>query len=144
MLSLFLLPAEKQTSYFLLSCPAGTEFNFLYNFKHPSIPECTQPGRCGFIVRASKREDINTIFELSTNNKDYTDTELHLHDIVSASGMFLYNIYSGNTGPDNKIQVGGGWGWQWWKDWLPDVTDWKWEQDCVVYNISDYLVAKRD
>ena len=126
------------------SFPADTVFNDLYTFKHPSILECTQPSRCGFIVRFSKLEDNNMIVELSTNNKDYTSTVLHLHDVISASNMFLYNIHSGYTAPDNKIQVGGGWGRPWWRDWLPDVTDWKWEQRCVVYNISDYLVAKQD
>ena len=122
--------------------PVGTVYNELYTFKHPTILECTQPGRCGFIVRRSKLDDKSWISELSTNTEDYTGTGLHLHDIISASDMFPYVINSGNTAPDNKVKVGGRL--RWWDDWLPDVTDWKWEQICGPYNISDYLVTKQD
>ena len=125
------------------TAPAGTVFNDLYTFKHPSILGCTQPGRCGFIVRFSKLDDNNVIVELSTDTREYTGTGLHLHDIISASDMYTYELYSGNAAPDNKIQVGGGWGMWWWKDWFPDGTDWRLEQGCVVYNISDYLVTKQ-
>ena len=121
--------------------PAGTVINELITFKHPSTLECTQPGRCGFIVQVSKPDKNNVIYELSTNSEDYTNTGLHLHDIISASDMYVFGIWSGSTAPDNKVQVGG---WlSWWEVWLPDVSDWDGGQSCVVYNVSDYTVSKQ-
>ena len=120
---------------------AGSVHNYLFTFKHPSTMECTQPGKCGFLVRTSVLDEINKIVELNTNSEDYTGTGLHLHDIISARNMHLYSTWSGNMAPDKKVQVGGGWRWD---AWLPNVTDWKYEQVFFIYNISDYLVTKHD
>ena len=121
--------------------PVGSVYKHLFTFRHPSTVECTEAGKCGFILRGSKQDEDSYILELSTNSKDYDGTELHLHDVVSASDMYWYAIYSGNTAPDNIVQVAGRW--TWWELWLPDVTNWVGQQNCVAYDISDYVVTKR-
>ena len=72
----------------------------------------------------------------------YTGTGLHLHDVISASDMYCYFTWSGNTAPDNKVKVTKGLGLFLWENWLPDITDWKTERLSVAYNVSDYVVAK--
>ena len=96
----------------------------------------------------------------------------NLHDVNSASDMHEYGIFSGNVGPknvgsenkgsenvgpenmgpenvglenvgpENKVKVVGRW--KWWKMWLPDVTNWVGESQCVAYDISNYVVTKRN
>ena len=70
---------------------AGDEVHHLYTFKHPTIMECTQPGRCGFILRLSKPDDKPD------------NTGLHLHDRISAIDMHVNCMLSGSTASDNKI-----------------------------------------
>ena len=121
--------------------PVGSVYEYLFTFRHPSTVECTDAGQCGFIIRRSKQEENSYIEVLSTNSKDYEGTELHLHDVVSDSDMYRYAIWSGNTAPDNIVQVAGQC--RWWVQWLPDVTNWVIKQKCVEYDISDYVVTKR-
>ena len=125
------------------SVPVGTVYKGLFTFRHPSTVECTEAGKCGFIIRECRpNEGYTTLLELSTNSKDYEGTELHLHDVVSVSDMYWYEIFSGNTAPDNIIQVAAQW--TWWLQWLPDVTNWVYlKQRWVAYDISDYVVTKR-
>lgn len=123
------------------SMPVGTVYKHLFTFRHPSTVECTEAGKCGFILRGSKQDEESYIVELSTNSIDYKGTSLHLHDVVSGSDMYRYLIYSGNTAPDNIVQVTGQC--RWWKKWFPDVTNWVGKQECVAYDISDYVVTKR-
>ena len=155
------------------SIPVGSVYKILYKFRHPSTVECTKAGKCGFILRDSKQDEDSILTELSTNSKDYEGTSLHLHDVVSASDMKIYNIFSGNTAPQvrhfmsqltsslppgyyptfrNKnlvisnaahVDIQVAGQWAWWEHWLPDVPNWVTKQHCVEYDISDYVVTKR-
>jgi hypothetical protein len=124
-----------------LTVKKDNEHKRLYNFKHPGLGTCTEPGKCGFILKSSKQDSYWTE-ELCTNSEDYTGTGLHFHDIVSAHDMFRYVIRSGNTAAGNKVTVAGRW--QWEKKWLPEITDWKMQPSCIAYNVSDYLVVKQE
>jgi hypothetical protein len=118
----------------------GTECKRMYTFEHPGTGTCTESdSRCGFITRLSEH---NSYWRetLCTNSEDYTGTGLHYHDTISADDMHLYNVCSGNTPAGIKITVVGRW--NWWKSWLPDITDWELEQVCIAYNVTDYLVTK--
>jgi hypothetical protein len=124
----------------LITVTAGTEYKHLYTFKHPGTGTCTESdSRCGFIIRVSAQDSYLTL-TLCTNSEDYTGTGLHYHDIISADDMYCYAVLSGNTPAGIKITVVGGW--DLWKRWLPDITDWEWEQTCIAYNVTDYLVTK--
>jgi hypothetical protein len=126
------------------SVPAGTVYKFHFPFRHPSVRECQEPGKCGFIVSCTIQDDIcKNICTLYTENKHYTGTELHAHEIVSASYMCICNINSVITAPNNKISVVWSMYWSWWENWLPNFTTLKLEELCIDYNVSDYTVFKR-
>ena len=116
------------------------EWKELFTFKHPGTGTCTETGKCGFIMRVTKREG-NWTRKLCINSEDYTDTGLHYHDIISPYEMSMYYTSSGHTGAGNKVIVVGKW--KWWKKWLPDITDWKVTECSVAYNVADYMVAKQ-
>jgi uncharacterized protein (UPF0147 family) len=118
----------------------GSEYKDLYTFQHPGTGTCTESdSKCGFILRESEQDATRTL-TLCTNSEDYTGTGLHYHDIISADDMYRYKVKSGSTPAGIKVTVVGHW--DWWNGWLPDITDWKSEQVCIAYNITDYLVAK--
>jgi hypothetical protein len=124
----------------VITVTEGTEYKDLYTFKHPGTGTCTESdSRCGFITRVSAQDSYLTL-TLCTDSEDYTGTGLHYHDIISADDMYRYDVESGNTPAGIKITVVGEW--NWWKHWLPDITDWKLEQSCIAYNVTDYLVTK--
>ena len=77
--------------------------------------------------------------ELCTELKDYEETGLHIHDIISTRHMVWYNVYSGSTSPDNKIRINVS-DWHWGSQWLPNVTDWEYEREFIDYDVSDYTV----
>ena len=117
------------------------EYKVLFMFKHPLSVACTKSdSKCGFIIRHSKQKD-NLTSKLCTDEDEYKDTGIHLHDVISARDMYLYSTLT-DTCEGKQITVAG-WRW-WWEDyWLPHITDWKYTGRYVAYNISDYLVAKR-
>ena len=117
-----------------------TEYKHLYTFQHPRTRTCSEPGKCGFILKKSK-EDSYWKRELCTVTEDYTETGIHFHDTVSAADMFMYASYSGNTATGDLVTVAG-W-WRWWNYWLPNVTHKRWDAEYIAYNVSDYLVASR-
>ena len=115
------------------------EYKHLYIFKHPLSVACTKSdSKCGFILKGSIQED-NTTYKLCTDEDEYKDTGIHLHDAISARDMYRYTTFTGTCG-GKQITVAGR---RWWEDWLPHITDWKFTEDPVAYNLSDYLVAKR-
>ena len=116
------------------------EYKHLYIFKHPLSVACTKSdSKCGFILKGSIQED-NRTFKLCTDEDEYKDTGIHLHDAISARDMYRYTTFTG-TCEGKQITVAG---WRmWWKDWLPHITDWEYTGNYVAYNLSDYLVAKR-
>jgi hypothetical protein len=117
-----------------------SEYKYLYTFQHPGTGTCTESdSKCGFILRESE-QDGNWTVTLCTNSEDYTGTGLHYHDIISADDMYRYGVWSGNTPAGIKITVAGGS--IWCNHWLPDVTHWAFEHACIVFNVTDYLVAK--
>ena len=129
----------------------GLEYKEKFVFKHPGTGACTEPGKCGFILRyrcevkkyfrrGAHKGAENWQIELCTSVEDYTDTGIHFHDIISANDMYWYNVWSGTTGAGNRVTVAGSW--HWWLKWLPYVTNWRFEQVYVAYNVADYLVAK--
>ena len=116
------------------------EYKHLYMFKHPLSVACTKSdSKCGFIMRYSKQED-NWTFKLCTDEDDYADTGIHLHDVISTRDMYSYGTFTG-TCEGKQITISG---WlSWWYNWLPHITDWKLTESDIAYNLSDYLVAKR-
>ena len=84
--------------------------------------------------------DLTWRKELCTDSEDYDDTGIHFHDIVSAHEMFPYSVASYNVGTGNKVTLACRWGW--YKDWLPYIADWDFEGIYIMYNVTDYLVAK--
>jgi hypothetical protein len=117
-----------------------TDVKYQFIFNHPGTGTCTvdSESECGFIVRGRIQDDNNTT-TLCTNSEDYSDSGIHLHDIISADEMFLYSELSSDTPDGNKIRVVGiGW---WWWYWLSDIKDWSVEQRYVAYKVTDYLVA---
>ena len=118
------------------------EYKNLYKFKHPGTETCTvSDSTCGFIVKLHNSDGTLTS-TLCTHGEDYKNTGLHYHDVISAREMILNIEYSGTTPAGIKITVVGRY--KWWNKWLPDITYWKCEADCVNYNVADYLVAKRN
>ena len=116
------------------------EYKHLYIFKHPLSVACTKSdSKCGFILKDSIQE-YNRTYKLCTDKYEYKDTGIHLHNVISAGDMYFYETYTGKC--EGKQITVAGW-WMWWKDWLPHITDWKCTGGYVVYNVSDYLVAKR-
>ena len=118
------------------------EYKDLFMFKHPLSVACTKSdSKCGFILRysVSIQEDNHTC-KLCTDEDEYKDTGIHLHDVIFARDMYWYATFTG-TCEGKQITVAG---WiRWWKEWLPHTTDWKGTGSYVAYNLSDYLVAKR-
>jgi uncharacterized protein (UPF0147 family) len=118
----------------------GPGYKYLFTFKHPGTRTCSDvDSKCGFILKGSIQDGYWTE-TLCTNSEDYTNTGIHLHDIISAHEMYMYGAWSGITPHGNEVRVVGRWGW--WCKWLSYITNWKFKQDCVAYNIMDYLVAK--
>ena len=116
------------------------EYKDLFMFKHPLSVACTKSdSKCGFILRYIKQED-NSTYKLCTDEDEYKDTGIHLHDVISTRDMYRYATFTG-TCEGKQITVAGRW--SWWKNWLPHITDWKFTGSYVAYNLSDYLVAKR-
>ena len=118
-------------------------------FKHPLSGTCTKSGsKCGFLLRfrslvpsLSFRQGVWQMkIELYTRQEAYKNTEIHLHDEVSAHDMFWYRTCTGIFEGSPVTAVGRN---EWWKRWLPHVTDWKTEEFYVAYNVADYRVAKR-
>ena len=70
----------------------------------------------------------------------YADTGIHLYDVISTRDMYWYVAFTG-TCEGKQITVAG---WWWWMYWLPQITDWKITERDIAYNLSDYLVAKRN
>ena len=85
-------------------------------------------------------EGSNFTSELCTNNEDYKNTGIHYHEETSASDMHWYFVESG-TSTDGKTLTEAGTV-ELWYDWLPYITDWKFERDCIAYNVNDNVVAK--
>ena len=111
----------------------------LYMFKHPLSVACTKSdSKCGFIIRY--REQDNWTLKLCTDEDDYADTGIHLHDVISTRDMYWCVTYTG-TCEGKQITVAG---WWWWMYWLPQITDWKFTEGYIAYNLSNYLVAKRN
>ena len=117
------------------------EYKHLYMFKHPLSVACTKSdSECGFIIRCSEQEDYWTS-KLCTDEDDYADTEIHLHNVISTRDMYWYVTYTG-TCEGEQITAAGSW-W-WWEYWLPQITDFEFTGDhMIAYNLSDYLIAKR-
>ena len=115
----------------------------LYMFKHPLSVACTKSdSKCGFIIRYSLQED-NFTLKLCTDEDDYADTGIHLHDVISTRDMYFYTAYYTGTCEGKQITVAGWLSWRMY--WLPQITDWKFTGDLMIaYNLSDYLVAKRN
>ena len=70
----------------------GTDYKYLFTFKHPATGVCTEPGsRCGFIVR---RRRTGAYWErvLCTKSEDYKNTGVHYHDNISAHEIFWYDM----------------------------------------------------
>ena len=124
----------------IITVTEDKEYKHLYTFKHPGTGTCTETGKCGFILRVTEL-DGNVTHELCTDSEDYTDTGVHYHDIISAHDMFEYGTWSGHTAAGNKVTMVGVWNWE--ETWLPDITDWKVVENCIAYNITDYMVAKQ-
>jgi hypothetical protein len=121
----------------------SSDIKWLFTFQHPGTGTCTESdSKCGFILRESK-QDATVTLKLCTNSEDYRGTGLHYHDIISADDMFWYVVSSGNTPAGIKITVASlSCQNKLLKRWFPDIPDWKLEQVCIAYNITDYLVAK--
>ena len=116
------------------------EYKHLFMFRHPLSVACTKSdSKCGFILRYSLQKN-NSMIHLCTDEDEYKDTGIHLHDVISARDMYRYAIFTG-TCEGKQITVAGRW--SWWKNWLPHITDWKGTGYYIAYNLSDYLVAKR-
>ena len=114
----------------------------LYMFEHPLSVACTKSdSKCGFMIRYSEQEDYITL-KLCTDEDEYKYTGVHLHDVISTRDMYRYVAFTG-TCEGKQITVAG---WlTWWKYWLPHITDLKYTGDhMIAYNLSDYLVAKRN
>ena len=120
----------------------GTDYKYLFTFKHPATGVCTEPGsRCGFIVR---RRRTGAYWErvLCTKSEDYKNTGVHYHDNISAHEMFWYDIESGRTADGNTVTVVGFLKWA--VQWFPHVRNWVVKEANVAYNVTDYLVAKQN
>ena len=118
----------------------GTDYKYLFTFKHPATGVCTEPGsRCGFIVRRRKRGEIWERV-LCTKSEDYKNTGLHYHDNISAHEMFWYDIDSGHTADGKTVTMAAKW--DWWKYWSLNVEDWEIKEMHVAYCVTDYLVAR--
>ena len=116
------------------------EYKDLFMFKHPLSVACTKSeSKCGFILRYIKQK-YNRTLQLCTDEDEYKDTGIHLHDVISTRDMYLYSTDTG-TCEGKQITVAGRL--RRWKDWLPHITDWKCTGSYIAYNICDYLVAKR-
>jgi hypothetical protein len=118
-----------------------TEYKDIYVFKHPGEWKCAKAGECGLIIRRFQKGK-SWRRELSTNDEDYKATGVHYHDIISADHMCVYTVESGQTADGGIVSVAGCS--NWWDTWLPHITDWKFVEECIAYDISDYVVAKLD
>ena len=124
----------------IITVTKDKEFKELYMFEHPLSVACTKSdSKCGFIIRSSEQEDNFTLI-LCTDEDDYADTGIHLHDVISTRDMYWYVAYTG-TCEGKQITAAGRW--MWWKYWLPHITNWKFTEVDIAYNLSNYLVAKR-
>ena len=148
---IFNVPLHRTCQYFSLVIESDTltYINFkavdsssVNLFKHPLSVACTKSdSKCGFIIRYSIQEDNHTS-KLCTDEDDYADTGIHLHDVISTRDMYRYVTFTG-TCEGKQITVAGRW--MWWEYWLPHITDLKFTMDhMIAYNLSDYLVAKRN
>ena len=121
-------------------------YNQFYTFKHPLSVNCTKTdSKCGFILRSSKQEDMNTL-QLCTESDHYDNTEIHTHDNISAEDMYIYAILTVTSGSDCvTLPVGWTWfrrGWTRWVYWLNNITDSKFVGEYVAFNVQQYTVAK--
>ena len=126
----------------VVTVSAEKVFRHLYHFQHPAIRSCNQEGMCGFMLEGSLKNDDNHLMRLCTDEEDYKETGIHFHDVVMAGDMQWYSVRYGHTAYDKEICAPGRFNWE--KRWLPFITDWKLRNDCVAYDISDFLVAKQD
>jgi hypothetical protein len=97
-------------------------------------------GKCGFILREEQQE-LYVTDTLCTDSEDYSETGLHLHDIISGHDMYGYFEMSGYTPDGYKVKVAGGW--SWWYRWISNV--WMFDVQVplrIAYNVADYLITK--
>ena len=85
-------------------------------------------------------EDGERTYTLCINSEDYIGSGIHLHDVISDNDMYRYNVGSGRISAGDKVRIVGGW--DWWRRWFPKAIKWNWEESCIAYNVSDYLVVK--
>ena len=93
------------------------------------------------MLRARENSLNYTIERLCTTLEDYTSTGIHYHDIISAYDMYSYFVQSSEAADGEEVTVAGTV--EWWFDWLPGLTNWKFQGDYIAYDISDYTIAKR-
>ena len=93
---------------------------------------------CGFILRGSA---FRGTLKLCTEEKYYSQSGVHLHNIISARDMFWYNTYT-STYKGNEITVAGSR--EWWENWFPCAENNNFGVFHVAYDLAGYLVAKKD
>ena len=110
-----------------------------FYFKHPTVDECSQAGRCGFMIEESKNDKVL----LCTDEKEYRDSGIHFHDVISAADMHWFGSRVGNNRFTNrKVIVVGTVKWE--ELTFPLINDWKNLQNFVAYDISKYVLYKSD
>ena len=111
----------------------------MYKFKHPRSPTCTRSdSECGFILKGSAFWET---LELCTEEKDYSRSGVHLHDIISTRDMFWFNTYT-STYKGKEITVSASL--EWWEKWFPHAKKKNFGGFHVAYDVAGYLVAKGD
>ena len=119
----------------------GQGASTLYEFKtkHCRITDCHlgSSSECGFILRRFDRSKV----ELSQDTRDYDRSSVHIHGDVRVENIFWYARWTGETSDGDRWKVTlplKNW------IWLKGVVrpeNWELGEQCVDYNISDFLVA---
>lgn len=132
------------------------EYNIFYKFRHPATETCQLPGVCGFVLQERFTEaKYEVTLKLKRKAHHYASTHVHYHEEVSARDMCVYSVTTQTMADGTKLEVGalgGGW-WKewwdgttdyswWWRQWLPDFKEKRFRGYNVIYNVSEYMVAK--
>ena len=130
----------------MITVTKDQEYKLLYLFKHPLYASaCPRSNfsECGFIMNYMSGKEIR----LCIDRDQYRYTGIHLHHGVSTRDMHMcyyatLNLKGANEG--NQITVANLGAREWWKDWLPHLTDWKFTKGFrIAYNLSGFTVTKQ-
>ena len=93
----------------------GNDYMKLYKFKHPLSATCTRSdSECGSVIQDGK---------LSTKEKDYAKTGIHLHSCITSRDMLRYSS-STFTHERKQIALLNMWvSYSWWFEyWYPETS----------------------